>query len=257
MREQVKKRSGWRAWLLGMGAAAGVIFLAVAVYKVSAFAMTEPQFTLSRERRGALQIYGLQNTSEARVRRVFDVDFGRSVFTVPLAERRRRLMAIDWVADASVSRIWPNRLVVHIVERKPVAFVNLRLATGTSRVLLIDAEGVLLAPPTQSRFGFPVLSGVTEEDSDVVRGIRVRAMLRLLDDLGAAARDISEVNAADLENLRATTRLDGHAVELQMGGGNYGKRYQAFLANYPEMRKRSGGVKIFDLRLDDRITARE
>jgi cell division protein FtsQ len=256
-REQTKTRSGWRRWLMGTGAAVGFIFMGVAVYKVHAFAMTEPQFTLSREAPGALLVHGLRNASRARVWRVFDVDFGRSVFAVPLAERRRRLMAIDWVADASVSRIWPNRLVVRIAERQPVAFVNLPLATGTARLLLIDAEGVLLEPPPQSRFSFPVLSGVAEDDSEEVRRIRVRAMLRLLDELGAAARDISEVNTADLDNLRAITQLDGRAVELQMGDGNYGRRYQAFLANYPEMRKRSRGVRVFDLRLDDRITARE
>ena len=38
---------------------------------------------------------------------------------MPLAERRRRLLAIDWVEDASVSRLWPNRVLVRITERKP------------------------------------------------------------------------------------------------------------------------------------------
>ena len=39
--------------------------------------------------------------------------------------------------------------------------------------------------------------------------------------------------------------------------GNFARRYQNFLSNYPEIRKRSPGVKIFDLRLDDRITVKE
>ena len=78
------------------------------------------------------------------MQRVFATDFDRSIFAVPLDERRRRLLAIDWVEDASVSRIWPDRLVVRIRERTPVAFVPLR-----SGVLLIDSHGVLLDQPPQ------------------------------------------------------------------------------------------------------------
>ena len=43
-----------------------------------------------------------------------------------------------------------------------MAFVNLPLATGLTRVLLIDSDGVLLEPPPQARFSFPVLGGITE-----------------------------------------------------------------------------------------------
>ncbi len=67
--------------------------------------------------RDALAIQGLHYASRAKVQRVFAEDFDRSIFSVPLEERRRRLLAIDWVEDASVSRIWPDRLVVRIRER--------------------------------------------------------------------------------------------------------------------------------------------
>lgn len=255
-RERPKSGSGWRRWLLAAG---GVVLCAstgVAAWHVRNFALTNPQFLLSLEAREALVVEGVRHASRARVVHVFDVDFGRSVFAVSLAERRRRLMAIDWVEDASVSRIWPNRLVVRITERKPVAFVNLPLATGTTRVLLIDTAGVLLEPPPQARFAFPVLSGITEAHSEYGRRIRVRAMLRLLADLGPAAKEISEVNAADLENLRIITAMEGRAVELQLGDANFGRRYQTFLAHYGEIRKRSENILTFDLRLDDRITTR-
>src|ERR1051326_7487045 len=120
-------------------AAAGVS-TAVAGLKVREFALNDPQFTLSRDRKGALEIHGLQYASGAKVARAFAADFGHSIFAIPLDERRRRLLAVDWVEDASVSRIWPDRLIVRIRERKPVAFVFLR-----SGVLLFDSPAVLLA----------------------------------------------------------------------------------------------------------------
>ena len=184
--------------------------------------------------------------------RVFSADFDHSIFSVPLAERRRRLMAIDWVEDVSVSRIWPDRLLVRIRERKPVAFVLFR-----SGVLLIDAGGVLLDPPALAHLTFPVLSGLREDQTEDQRRERVRVLLRLQEDLGYMAKDVSEVNAADPENIRIVAQVENRAVELMMGDGNFARRYQNFLAHYPEIGKRSPKVKTFDLRLDGQITAKD
>jgi hypothetical protein len=124
-------------------------------------------------------------------------------------------------------------------------------------VLLIDADGALLEPPARSRFAFPVLSGVSEDMSPGERRTRVRAMLGLLSDLGPLARDVSEINAASIDNLAVVAQVDGRALELMLGEGNYARRFENFLNHYPEIQKRAANVTAFDLRLDDRITAKE
>jgi cell division protein FtsQ len=207
---------------------------------------------LSRDRKDALTIQGLSYASRSKVQRIFAADFDHSVFAVPLAERRRRLLAVDWVEDASVSRVWPDRLVVRITERKPVAFVFFR-----SGVLLIDSHGVLLEPPAQAQFAFPVLSGIREDEAEDQRRENVRTFLRVLEELGVLAKDISEVDAYDSDNIRMVAHVDNRAVALTMGDGNFARRYQSFLNHYPEIRKRSPNAKAFDLRLDDRITVKE
>ena len=243
--------SRWRL-LFGI-AGLGVLCVStgMAALKLREYVVHDRQFVLSRDRQDAVAVEGLRYASRSKVLRTFSPDFDRSIFTVPLAERRRRLLAIDWVEDASVSRIWPDRLVVRIRERKPVAFVFLRAG-----VLLVDAQGVLLDPPAEAQFSFPVLSGVSEDESESQRHEQVRALLGLLEDLGPLARDVSEVNAADEDNLRMVVQVDNRALELAMGDGNYGRRYRNFLSHYPEMKRTSPGVKSFDLRLDDRITAK-
>ncbi|HUK19883.1 MAG TPA: FtsQ-type POTRA domain-containing protein [Bryobacteraceae bacterium] len=244
-------RSRWRL-------AAGIILLgalsistAMAAFKVHEYVIRDPQFLLLRDRKEALTVEGLRYASRAKVVRVFAPDFDRSIFSVPLEERRRRLLAIDWIEDASISRVWPDRLVVRIRERKPVAFIFLR-----SGVLLIDAQGVLLDPPAEANFSFPVLSGVREDESEPLRREQVRALLRLQDDLGPLAKDISEVNAADPNDLRMVAQVDSRAIELAMGEENFGRRYRNFLNHYPDIKHTSPDVNSFDLRLDDRITAK-
>jgi cell division protein FtsQ len=255
MAREVKKQPSHFNWrltfsILAVGAIA--VSTALAGYKASLYVASDPQFRLSRDHKDALTILGVTYASRSKVQRVFAGDFDHSVFSVPLQERRRRLLAIDWVADAFVSRVWPDRLVIRIVERKPVAFVSFR--TGP---LLIDALGVLLEPPAQAEFSFPVLSGVREEESDAERRYRVRSFLQVQEEMGYLAKEISEVDASDPENIRIVAQVDRHVVTLLLGDGNYAQRFQSFLNHYPEIRKSSPTARVFDLRLDGRFTVKE
>jgi cell division protein FtsQ len=259
-REKARRAFRWRLWASVLAWCAVFLSSAVAARKVHQYLLTAPQFTFSSEQRGSLGLEGTAYASRARLSRVFASDYGRSVFAIPLDERRRRLLAVDWVADASVSRLWPNRLLVRITERKPVAFVSLPFHAGAnspSRFLLVDAQGVLLDPPARAQFAFPVLTGLTEDQTEPERRVRVRAMLDLLDELGPAAQNISEIDAATPDDLAIVTQVEGRLLDLKLGDGNYARRLQSFLLHYPEIRKRAPTVTTFDLRLEDRITAKE
>jgi cell division protein FtsQ len=225
---------------------------AMAAYKVRQFVTQDSQFFLSRERKDAITIQGLRYASRWKVQRVFAGDYDRSIYLVPLAERQRRLLAIDWIEEATVSRVWPDRIVIRVRERQPVAFVNLRRG-----VRLIDAHGKLLEPPAQATFAFPVLSGIVEGDTDQQCADHVATFLRVEDELGYLAKEISEVDTFDPENIRIITQMDRRALTLLMGDGNYARRYQNFVKHYPEIVKRSPQARIFDLRLEDRITVKE
>lgn len=239
-----------------------VATLAWGARQVNAFLDTDARFDFACVQDAAkcanLEIHGATYTSRTRIVNAFAPDFGGSVFKIPLAERRRRLLAIDWVNTASISRVWPRGIAVTITERTPAAFAKLPIAgTVRYRFSLIDAEGVLLSIPRGVRFRLPVLSGVNENQTEADRKVRVHAMQHLLDDLGPQAKDISEINAASTIDMRLIASVDGQAVELWIGDQHYRSRYQHFVENYPEIRKHSEGATIFDLRLDDRILAKK
>lgn len=246
------KRFPWRLTFTIAAWTAVAASAAMAAKTVQRFVLTDPHFALAPPPTG-ISFQGVQHASKARMTQMFAPDFGRSAFRIPMAERRRRLLAIDWVENASISRIWPNRLVVRVKERKPVAFVSLE----NGHYLLIDTAGVLLAPPAKTRFDLPVLSGITEEQPEPARAERVRAVLELLSELGPQqAQQVSEINAASLADLRVTAEIDHRALELWMGDRNYTTRFQNFVNHYPEIHKTSPQSAVFDLRLDDRITSK-
>lgn len=248
-----KPKISWRLWLrVGVWAlvAAGVAFGA---RQVNAFLLRDPHFGLS-----SLEIRGAVYANKARLQGVFAADIDHSVFQIPLSERRRHLLAVDWVNEASVLRVWPNRIVVTVTERHPVAFVKLPIAsTSRYRIALVDGDGVILSLPTRVRFHLPVLGGVTEEQTDAARAVRVSAMQHLLDDLGPQAKDISEINATNTQDMRVIAQVDHRPLELWIGDQHYRARYLNFLDHYEEIRKHSEQATIFDLRFDDRILANQ
>jgi len=203
-----------------------------------------------------LELTGVKYASRAQVMRVFDQDYGRSLYLFPLAERRKALRNVRWVHDATVVRIWPNRLSVQITERKPAAFVKLP-GDNIARWGLIDDEGVILEPPAKAAFRLPVLAGIRASETLEKRGTRVRRMQRLTKELGKLADNVSEVDVSDLDNLKITEQVGGTAVALMLGDRNFSSRLRNFLDHYPDIHAKMPQASTFDLRLDDRITGLE
>jgi cell division protein FtsQ len=255
-KRDTQRRPLWRLLLSLMGWALLLIVVGLAGRRVHAFVRTDPQFTLQPRN---LSIHGAVYASRSKIARVFEQDFERSVFLTPLAERRRRLLAVDWVEDAIVSRVWPDRIVVRVSERRPVAFVSIPSGQNSSRaqVALIDAFGVILERPAQGKFAFPVLKGVLPTQPERERRRRVTAMLDLMRELGPLGARISEVDAASPENLTVVAEADGAAVQLALGEADFRTRLQSFLEHFPEIRRSSPQATVFDLRIENRITAKD
>ena len=100
---------------------------------------------------------------------------------------------------------------------------------------------MLLDPPPHAQFAFPVLSGVPENESEAQRREGVGALLRCEQELGYLAKDLSEVDVSDRANIRVVTQVENRALELMLGDGNFGRRYQNFLNHYPEIQTAFAG----------------
>jgi len=252
-----------RRWLwiwTGLSLAAAAALLGW--HNLDAMLVRDSRFTLAApedagEESSSLRISGVQFASRDAVQSVFARDFGRSVYLIPIEERRRALLAVNWVRDARVSRIWPDKLDVLITEREPVAFLHLASdgSEAAPAQTLVDAEGVILRQQSASKFSLPVLTGIRTAQGLDERRVRVRRMLRLMEAVGPHAGRLSEVDVGDPDNLRVTIQLQNRAIVLILGNKRFRERLENFEINYPEIRRRAPDETIFDLRLDDRIIA--
>jgi len=219
------------------------------------FAMAMPDFGIESP---SLEITGVQYASRIQVLRVFAPDYGRSLYMLPLKQRREQLRALDWVRDASIARIWPNRVIIHIQEREPVAFMHVPTERpNLSRVALIDSDGMILQPPPTARFNLPVAIGIRHDEPIMTRRSRVRRLMTLMKDVGEMGQRISEVDVAELDNLKVTAKAGNRGVLLLLGDRNFAKRLENFVNYYPKIQERLANATLVDMRLEERITVVE
>src|SRR3954454_12759606 len=235
-RDGVETQSRWR-WLrhsarvlAGGCAIAGGLY---AFQRVERFLLRDQRFTVTVPDYGlespSLSIDGVRYASRTQVLKAFAPDFGRSIYQVPLSERRAALTRVDWVREAAVARVWPNRLIIHVQERDPVAFLQIPDSNGLGRFALIDADGVILQPPKNRGFKLPVALGIRPEQTMPQRRERVHHLIRLMHELGPLGEKVSEVDVSDPDNLKVMSRANNRAVVLMLGDHNFAQRMQTYL----------------------------
>jgi cell division protein FtsQ len=243
---------------LGMTVLVGSLF---AFRRTEEFLIRDDRFRLAETQEFAGQspsliVEGIHYASPSQIRHVFAPDLGRSLYLVPISTRRKELLAIDWVEQATVSRVWPNTLRARIEERRPVAFIELppRRRDGLAEFALIDKDGFILRPKAAARFTLPVINGLRESEPREDRRARVRRVISMLEALGRLASHISEVDASDPNNLVVAEHMDNRVLNLMVGDQNYTSRMTNFLNNYNEIKTKRPDATNFDLRVDSMIT---
>ncbi|MBI1940027.1 MAG: FtsQ-type POTRA domain-containing protein [Acidobacteria bacterium] len=225
-------------------------------YRLGYFAATSPRFTVTSAEN--VTITGNQFVSKEEILGVFGIpasgklSTGVNIFKIWPEEKRRQLETIPWVRSATVSRGYPDRLAVTIVERTPVAFVNLE-----GKMKLVDGDGVLLEKPEKAGFNFPVLTGLDEAAGLSERRARLAIYQEFTENLAEEAPRagwlISEVDLADPDDLKAVLVQGNETLLVHFGHGDFSERFQSFLTLLPEVRKANARIDSIDLRYRNQI----
>lgn len=201
-----------------------------------------------------IAISGTHNVPHAQVMEVLGGDIGRNIFFIPLTERKAQLEKIPWVESASVMRFVPNRLVVEIHERTPIAFARLG-----SRISLIDAGGTLMELPVTSKqkYSFPVVVGMNPGEPLSTRAARMKIyneLVRQLDaDGGHYSQDLSEVDVSDPDDVKVLANDTAGAVLVHLGSSDFLTRYKVYVSHVQGWRQQFEKLESVDLRYDHQI----
>jgi cell division protein FtsQ len=249
-----RRRPRWARWVLFF--ALVVAPVGVTGYFLTALVLSSPRFEL----RSADDIQMVSNhfVSREEVATALGLPLrsgegpGLNVLGLSLEAERKRVEAIAWVRSAVLTRVFPNRLVVHVVERTPVAFANFG-----GRVGLVDNEGVLLDKPESVFFDFPVLTGLNPNAGFEECRARLALYQDFMRQVGHEIADsgwiVSEADLSDGDDLNALLVQGRETVQVHFGHENFVQHFHTFLALLPKLRKSNAPIDSVDLRYRNQV----
>ncbi len=188
-RKRFARRQWARRWLTWRYVLAILLVVVVAVGGVYLVFFSS---TLSVQ---GVEVSGTQTLSEKKVREVAAVETGGPLATIDLDKIAYRVRSLAVVKSAEVTRKWPHDVLIEIVERQPVAVVEI-----AGELHSLDAEGVVFGSYDRPPDGLPRVraeSGVNAEA--LAEGAEVVAALPT--DI-ATKVDYAEVLSVDQITLR-------------------------------------------------------
>jgi cell division protein FtsQ len=199
-----------------------------------------------------IEMSGLTNVTRAQIMEVMGGDIGRNIFYIPLDQRQKQLGQIPWVESASVMRFTPNRIRIEVHERTPVAFARVG-----SKIMLVDAGGVLMELSARKKYSFPVVIGMSSSEPLSTRAPRMKIYNQLVGELDSGgahySQDLSEVDLSDPEDVKVLTNDPEGAVLVHLGSTNYLDRFKIYITHLREWRQQFQKLESVDLRYDRQI----
>lgn len=242
---------GW--WSVQGLVAFGLVF--GAQHSIGRYVEASPSFRFGAGEH-SLRITGLQFVGESEIRRIFESDRGRSMAEIPMDVLHLELLAMAWIKEARVLRLWPNQIWVHVEERRPIAWVRTMGRADFARPRLVDQYGVFLDPPGDFALELPVVSGLDDRMSTAERLSRIALLQDLMKELGPERAKVSEIDVADSSNARVLILYDGDVVELQLGAARFRHRWEFFHKYVRSWKKKYGRIGSVDLRFQGQVAVR-
>jgi cell division protein FtsQ len=165
-----------------------------------------------------------------------------SLLFFDVADARVRLLTNPWIAEATVQKLLPDRLVISISERAAFA-----LWQKAGRVGVIAADGTVLEPSVLPRYaGLPFVVGSGAET-------RAREFLALLD---ARPELRADVRASVLVAERRWNLRLKNGVEVRLPEFDVEQALDRLVALERDVKLSERDITAIDLRLADRVTVR-
>jgi cell division protein FtsQ len=197
------------------------------------------------------------NTNE--IIQLTQIHLGTFLYKVDLTAIQQNVMSHHYIKDAIVERNLPNSVSLQIVERVPIAMVNL------SEPFYLDEEGVVL-PKTASRkiYDLPMISGISAGESfvlgstlkrpDEIEALQLLALLKTVN--RPMYHNISEVLVRNGGDIVLYSAEGG--VPIIFGCGELPDKLSRLEAFWNEVVIKRGVqyLQYVDVRYQDQIVAR-
>ncbi len=177
-----------------------------------------------------------------------------NIWSLSKEEIGRRILSHPYVRQVVVRKAFPDKLVLSIEEREPVAMVNL------DALYYVDERGSIFKRLTAyDAKNFPILTGFSREDLAAGDPVTIRNLKTTIDllrhaEAGTLSRNISEVHFDAQDGYTLVTRDFG--LQLKIGTMEFGEAMRRIEEAMPKLASLGREKKVVDLKTAGRIFVR-
>jgi cell division protein FtsQ len=231
---------------------AGVLVLGLAVAALAIagarWVTTSPRFAVA-----GVEVHGASRVPVPRILAAAGIAPGANLWTLDGRAVVSRVEALPEIRRADVVRELPNRVTIHVEERRPFTLVH------AARLHWMDEEGRALGEePRAVTPGAPVISGLTEEELAFMRtapGPRARAAVALIRSLLRAGSSLAaEISEIDMSRAEGPVLYTVDGVEVRLGTEDWDERLARLEGVLAQVATQD--VSGVDLRFKDQVVLR-
>jgi cell division protein FtsQ len=226
-------------YLGALGLLISIVTLSTLFIYACSYFLSAPYFEIKET-----SVRGLKELTEKDVLTLVEIKPGQNILAVNVDVLARRVAVNPWVKNVYVGREFPNRIVVDVRERNPIALVK-----QASDFYLMDSEGIVFKKLSQGdEVDLAIITGINVQDktkskllSDTLSLLRVFSGSNLYSFLGA-------ISEAHIDEVFGLSLLTDKGLYLKMGMDDFEKKLRKLALVINDMEKR--GINSSSLTVD-------
>jgi cell division protein FtsQ len=196
-----------------------------------------------------VEITGCRRLSEGQLLGLLRIGERSDLLTVELGEISKRLQAHPWVEEVKVEKVFPHKISVQIVERKPIAILQME------DPYYLDEKGVIFAPVGErDEYDYPFITGLGRQTLEREPEESKRLIAKVLELLSALRQrrtmpleEISEIHVEKAFGLQYFTKAEG--IEVKMGWDRYGEKLKRLSIIWSDLKRK--GIRPLSIDCSD------
>ncbi len=234
----------------------GVGVFSVALVVAGSFFLVQLLLASDQFRIDTIRVEGNQRLAEETLVALSDVQPGTSTFSLDLDLIGRKIAENPWVKEARIQRIFPRQVSIRVVEREPLAIVNL------GYLYYLDVNGTIFKLLDGSdRLDYPVVTGFNPAQLELGRQ-KDRAQLLnvvgLIKDLQSRSQfgldKVSEIHKESGGGLSVYALDSG--VRIRLGIDKYHEKLDRLERIYALLKPKMKMLDYIDLNVDEKVIVR-
>lgn len=189
-----------------------------------------------------IDVKGCERLNPAEIISTAKIEWSSNILKLNLKEMARRLEHNPWIEEVSIRKVFPDKILIQIKERHPLAIIQLE------DFYYIDSNGVIFSPVgDKDRYNFPILTGFKNKTNQLAEDLILKGIefLKIAEQMKAIPLDeISEIHVDRDFGISCISMNEG--IEVRIGWGNYEEKLKRLSLIWSDIKKRGMSPILID-----------